>query len=293
MRYPFFLLFLNLLIFTSQELIEVNHSQLNKMILSNKDSINKKILVLFYIDECENCPQALNVLNSLSEEEYKNNNEIIFTKVNCNSDTNIFINMRFNITNIPHILIINGNFYSNLGTYPDKYNIKNFIQEVGNKERLLPLPDEINSFDIIINNILDNLSSFFIQKLNINLGRTSMAIILIILFLFILYFLIRLFSKICCCCYCCCRKKEKINVIKIVKKEKKTCCRCCCCRKKRQEDNNIIQEEKDNTDGDISGRDNIIQKDNNNNDSDLNDDNPYNKEMSNEDFINKYKMKNE
>jgi thiol-disulfide isomerase/thioredoxin len=222
MKITFLILFNILLLCKSTTIIELNEESLNNLIESNKNDKNKILLIIFYANNCENCQEALNIISN-DINEYKNN-KIQFGKINCDLGENIWLNIRFNITRIPYIILIKGNNYYELNSNYDKYEIYRFINDKKDKIELLNIPNKINLIKKIL--IIINLAhyntniyskKYFNTKISINL-----MIFMIILF-FIIFFWIIYYIVIFCCCNLCFYKFWKKNknkeIIEIIKND--------------------------------------------------------------------------
>ena len=219
-----FLILLNLLLLCkSTTILELNEESLNNLIESNLNDKNKILLIIFYANNCENCQEALNIISNDIINEYKDN-KIQFGKINCDLGENIWLNIRFNITRIPYIILIKGNNYYELNSNYDKYEIYRFINDKKDKIELLNIPNKINLIKKIL--IIINLAhyntniyskKYFNTKISINL-MIFMIILLFIIFFWIIYYIV-----IFCCCnlrfYKFWKKNKNKETIEIIKSD--------------------------------------------------------------------------
>jgi len=218
----YFLFFTFKLVFSfSQRFLDINRDSFNDYIESNRYNNNKRLFLIFYKDNCTFCEEALALIEKEIIPEYKGNNNLIdFGKINCDLEQNIWLNIQFKIKRIPYIILIIGNYFYELKYKPDKYNIKDFLDNIiikndfSNKKRI---PEQIGTFEkiiIVINFIIKTLRNIIYKIFRIRLHKyIIICILLLILFLF--FWLIKIFF-----CFFLnklrriCKKKEKINLQK-------------------------------------------------------------------------------
>ena len=105
------------------EVIELNDSNIDSTI---KDGIYNRWLILCYIETCYHCKRARQVLNDILESgNYPVINNIKFAQIEVHK--NIKSNIRFNISKVPHIILVENNTMYELDLYPNEKNLINFI----------------------------------------------------------------------------------------------------------------------------------------------------------------------
>lgn len=208
-----FLILINILLqFESTTILELNEESLNNLIESNINDKNKILLIIFYANNCENCQEALNIIYNDIVAEYKHN-EIQFGKVNCDLRENIWLNIRFNITRIPYIILIKGNHYYELNSNYDKYEINSFINGKKEKIELLSIPNKITLIKkiiIIINLAHKNSNIYSTKYFNTNISINFMIFTIILCFI-IFFWIIYYIFNLCCCNLCLCKLWNKIK----------------------------------------------------------------------------------
>lgn len=278
MKFILLIITITIILSDPKKILELNNESFNKIVEDNRYNYKKMLLIIFYANNCSNCYEALNIINNDLIDEYKYNDKIEFGKVNCDLEENIWINIRFNITRIPYIILIKGNFYYELNSNYDKYELNKFINGEKNLNDLIKLPNDINTFQkilIIINQIYNNSNQFSQKYFNINININFILFLLILLIILFFWLFLYLF-KLCCCyiCFCkiCRKKKQKRKNNKIIKKE------------------DLSNISSDLSQGEI---DYLLNPDINS--SELNDSSFFNEQMSDEEFNKKYnkKKKNE
>jgi len=200
MKIAFLFLINILLIYESTIITELNEESLNNLIESNINDKNKILLIIFYANNCENCQEALNIIYNDIINEYKNN-KIQFGKINCDLRENIWLNIRFNITRIPYIILVKGNNYYELNSNYDKYEINSFINDKKDKIELLNIPNKINLIKkiLIIINLAHYSTNIYSQKYFNTKISINIILFIIILFFIIIFWIIYYIFILCCC----------------------------------------------------------------------------------------------
>lgn len=234
MRIICFLLFIliQILLCMSKKIIEINNESFNRLVESNKYDNNKKIFVIFYTNNCNPCMEALSVINNNILNEYKYDNKIDFCKVNCDLKENIWLNIRFNITRIPYIILINGNYFYELNSNYDKYELNSFINDKKDKSELIKIPKDISLIKkriIVINHTINYINHYFKSHYYIEININIIIFVFILFFILLLILFLWLLKYIlvyCCCNLClgkiCKKKKENREIIEITRVENMT-----------------------------------------------------------------------
>ena len=107
---------------------------------------NYKLFVIFYVNNCEYCKMALKTLKTQVIKNFEDEDEISFGSINLDEQKNIWFGIRFNVTRIPYVILIeNKKMYLYHKNFEAKEVIK-FINEEKNIEDALDIPDEITFF---------------------------------------------------------------------------------------------------------------------------------------------------
>lgn len=218
MRISLLLLFVKILIIFPKNIIELNNESFNNLIEANKYNKTKKLLVVFYAKNCKNCDEAINILSNEIIKKHNYDGSTDFGKINCDLRENIWLNLRFNITLIPYIILIEGgnNFYELNSNY-DKFELKHFINDEKDKKYSLEIPDDIDIGKkriIIFKYTVKYIRQFFKTYFNVSVHKNIIIFILILLLILFIYTIIYIIEFCCIFLY---RKCKKINV----KNEKK------------------------------------------------------------------------
>ena len=186
MQKQIFLYFLTILILIKKLNFKTNNTHFIKEFLNDKiyelsdmtfeDTINAgkyyKWCIIFYLKTCGHCKRA------------KNARDKIFKKVNApkvrfaqlETEENMITNIRFNITAVPYIVLIENNSMLELEKYPNEENLLNFCQSnFSNFEKeIIPYPKPIGMgkvswimFRETINSLIHQIN-YYLKKYGIN-----------------------------------------------------------------------------------------------------------------------------
>ena len=112
-------------------------------VIKNATITNTKLFLIFYIPSCIYCKHALKVLNDNIKNTFDEKAPISFGIINLENQTNIWTGLRFNITRIPYIILIEKNkmyYYQNSF---EEQSVMNFINEEKNIEDALDIPPPV------------------------------------------------------------------------------------------------------------------------------------------------------
>ena len=209
---------INILYIVPKKILELNNESFNRLVESNKYIKNKKLLVLFYSKYCYNCREAINIISNDIVERYKYDSNIDFGKVDCDLRENIWLNIRFNISRIPYIILIKGNYFYELNSNYDKYELEYFINNIKDKRDLIQLPDDVEIFTkriIILKYTINYFRDYFQYYFNISINQNIIIFILIILLIILVWIILYILEFFCCkiIFYRIFRKKEEKKII--------------------------------------------------------------------------------
>ncbi len=176
--------------------------------------------ILFYSKTCGHCRRAKKEIQKLFND-LKNNNTLRFAQIEAYENT--LTNVRFNITGVPYIIIVENNSIYELDLFPNYDNLKNFIftnfSEV--QEELKPLPIKVKFHYVawvIFRQTLDSFTNSFnkfINKKGINIKFNPFVLIFTILISIILCCT----GMIKCCIYCCCNDEDIAKELKLLEEQ--------------------------------------------------------------------------
>ena len=216
MHISFLIIIIKIFFIISKTFVELNNESFNRAVEANKYEKNKKLLVIFYTRNCLHCTEAINIISKDIIDKYKNDDRIEFGKVDCDLRENIWLNIRFNITRIPYIIIIQGNYFYELNSHYDKFELNYFIKK--DKKELIRIPDDVNLVEkriIILNHTINYFEYFFEYYFSININK-NIIIFILILFLFLFLWLIKSLLEFCCCYLLLSKICRKTNRNKII-----------------------------------------------------------------------------
>jgi len=241
MKFSFYLItffsFLKFVNSSTRKISEINYASFKKYI-----NENKKLLILFYIENCIFCEQAVKTIENEIINDYDDESGIIFGKINVDSEN--MLSHKFKIKKIPSIILIQGEYFYELNQKPDKYSIKDLIDLPKDNAKGKKIPEHFNIIEKILN-IIDMTVNFIIKlfysMLKISLNKNIIISILIVIFFSFLWLIQKLLCFICCCKFCRkCKYKKKNQIYKF-----------------DEENSQISKEEIDKESSEISGDDNV------------------------------------
>ena len=193
----------------------------NQIKLSSNPNSDSKLFLVFYVKHCIYCSHVLTVLKDQIIKNFEDEEEITFGIINLDNQNNVWSGLRFNITKIPYIILIEKNrmyYYQNSF---DENSVMKFITGEKNEEDALNIPPAITFF-IKFKAVMKELS----QKVEVIFGKYGLKkefagkITYAFVFIGLIVFLY-IESKIIFFCSDLCNKKQKPKDKKenIIKKE--------------------------------------------------------------------------
>lgn len=242
MKFSFYLItffsFLKIVNSSTRKISEINYTSFKYI------NENKKLLILFYIENNIFCEQVVKTIENEIIDDYNDESGIIFGKINVDSEN--MLSHEFNITKIPSIILIQGEYFYELNQKPDKYSIKDLIDLPKDNAKGKKIPEHFSIIEKILGVVgmtVDFIFNLFYSKLKISLNKNIIIFILILIFFSFLWLIQKLLRFTCCCKFCrkCrCKKKKKNQIYKY-----------------DGENSQISKEEIDKESSEISGDDNV------------------------------------
>lgn len=176
--------------------------------LQNSIESKSKLFIIFYINQCPYCMHSINVLKEKIVYNYEEEDEINFALVNLDKQSNVWLGVRFNITRIPFIVLIeNKRMYQFQSQFEESVVLK-FIEDEKVVEDSVDIPENIGVFNkanVIMRELTERIRTsmqFLFDKygIKINWNNTMTYILLFIILVIIIYFenkLITGIRKIC------------------------------------------------------------------------------------------------
>ena len=187
--------------------------------LQNSIKERKKLFVIFYINHCSYCAHSIKVLKEQVIKNYDDEDEIEFGSVNLDKQSNVWLGVRFNITKIPFIILIeNKRMYKFREQLFEEPIVLKFINDEKNFEDSFDIPESVDwgtKFMIVFNEFTQKIKEIMQSlldkyKINIQWNNTLTYILLafaIMILLFLEYKLLGFIKYIC--------KFDKFGDIKI------------------------------------------------------------------------------
>lgn len=176
--------------------------------------------ILFYSKTCGHCMRAKREIKKVFEE-LKSNDTLRFAQIEAYDNT--MTNVRFNITGVPYIIVVENNTMYELDLYPNYENLKKFIftnfSEV--KDELKPFPKKVKFHYVawvIFKQTLDSVTASvnrFLKKKNIKIQFNPYVFILTVLTTIVTC----CFGCVKCCMYCCCNDEDIARELKLLEEQ--------------------------------------------------------------------------
>ena len=183
--------------------------------IQNVISSNNKLFLIFHVQKCQYCTHVLKVLKSQVIKNYEDDENIFFGSVNLDEQSNVWLGVRFNISKIPFIILIeNKKMYHFESQFEESLVVK-FINEEKNVEDGEEIPPAVTfnrKFSIAVEELTQTIQGYLNKYLGTKTWSNKMTyILLVILFIGVIYIESSIINK--------CKNLCKFN--KKVKKEDK------------------------------------------------------------------------
>ena len=198
------------------ELLELNDSNFDLVIQNGK---NNRWLILFYLQTCYHCSRARTIINRILEfQEYKIINNIKFASIEIENNTKT--NIRFNISQVPYIILVENNTMFEFDNYANEKNLINFIEtnftNVTNELKSFPSRNIFKyyykKFDNSLTFVLEEVNTFLKSK-NINFKFNAITFILGYTIFCFIFWMIVIYGFMKCCAPNSKKKKQKKNIV--------------------------------------------------------------------------------
>ena len=110
--------------------------------LKNSIESKTKLFLIFYINKCPYCAHSIKVLNEKIINNYEEEDEINFGTVNLDRQENIWLGVRFNITKIPFIILIENNKMYKFQKQFEESVVLKFIEDEKEVEDAFDIPED-------------------------------------------------------------------------------------------------------------------------------------------------------
>ena len=111
--------------------------------LKNSYQSQFKLFLVFYVKNCQYCMHALKVLKNSIAKNYDEEEEISFGSVDLDNQLNVWVGLRFNITRIPFIILVENNKMYHYENQFEESLVMKFISEEKNIEDGEDIPKPI------------------------------------------------------------------------------------------------------------------------------------------------------
>ena len=134
--------------------------------LQNIIQTESKLFLIFFARNCDYCGYSVRVLKERVIPHYDDDDQVSFGVVNLDRQSNFWIGLKFNITQIPFIILIeNGKMYRFKKQFEESIVVQ-FIDEEKNLEDALDIPEDIGLYkkmNFFMAGIIQKISNMFIK----------------------------------------------------------------------------------------------------------------------------------
>lgn len=203
---------------SSKKIMVIEGNNIDSAIKNSMEG-KSKLFLIFTVKNCPYCSHALKILKEKVVKNFEEEEEIFFGHVDLDNQLNVWLGIRFNITKIPYIILIENNKIFHFESQFEESLVLKFINEEKNLEEGEDIPHIVtfmDKFNIAVNELTENLQHL-VDKLGIKLtwNNTMTYIVLILFFVCFIYLETKLLDK----CRNLFRGKNNDKPISIEKKE--------------------------------------------------------------------------
>ena len=235
----FILLFISLLFLLNPSSIKAKEIKIFQGDALNQEiqktlELNKKLFLVFFAKNCDYCGYSIRILKDRVITHYEDDDNILFGVINLDRQSNYWNGYKFNITQIPFfVLIEGGKMYRYIDVF-EEMKVVEFINEEKNVEDALDIPEDvgiIKKVNFFMASLIRNLSEFFGKfGFNNTWSNAFSCIVIILILVSFIYFEHKLLNSI----------RNGVNYLRNWKKDKKDK------EENKKEKNEKIKEENDN-----------------------------------------------
>ena len=176
--------------------------------------------IIFYSKTCGHCRNAKREISKVYEI-YKNNKTLRFAQIEAYD--NSLTNVRFNITGVPYMILVENNTMYELDLFPNFDNLKNFVNtnfsEVKDELKLLPIKVKFHYVAwVIFRQTLESITDSFNHLLNRKGIKIKFNPYVFIISVF-LTIIICCTAMVKCCIYCCCNDEDIARELKMLEEQ--------------------------------------------------------------------------
>ena len=182
----FFIFILSLCKLSKEEkkILIIEGDYLDKAI-TNSILSNYKLFLLFHVKNCPYCTHALKVLKNDVIKHYKEEENIFFGSIDLDQQSNLWLGLRFNITKIPFIILIENKKMYHFESQFEESVVLKFINEEKNIEDGEDIPEPVTfrkKFDIAVQELTEKIQIILNKYFKNNFWNKTMTYILLFTF---------------------------------------------------------------------------------------------------------------
>ena len=170
--------------FSEKKILKIEGENLD-VVLKNSYLSKFKLFLVFYVKNCQYCTHALKVLKNQIAKNYDEEEEISFGSVDLDNQLNVWVGLRFNITRIPFIILVENNKMYHYENQFEESLVMKFISEEKNIEDGEDIPNPIGfkqKFHIAVDELTERMQGVVDMiglKIKWNLSMTYAFLIII------------------------------------------------------------------------------------------------------------------
>ena len=160
--------------------------------LKNAEESKYKLFLVFHVKNCPYCTHALKVLKNQIVKNYEDEDEIFFGSVDLDNQLNVWVGLRFNITKIPFIILIENKKMYHFESQFEESIVMKFISEEKNIEDGEDVPGPVGfkqKFNVAVDELTERMQ-IAIDKIGLKLKWNMTMTYAFIIFLFVFFFYI-------------------------------------------------------------------------------------------------------
>ena len=138
---------------SSKKIMVIEGNNIDSAIKNSMEG-KSKLFLIFTVKNCPYCSHALKILKEKVVKNFEEEEEIFFGHVDLDNQLNVWLGIRFNITKIPYIILIENNKIFHFESQFEESLVLKFINEEKNLEEGEDIPREVHGAALHIRHAL-------------------------------------------------------------------------------------------------------------------------------------------
>lgn len=176
--------------FSEKKIIVIEGDNLD-LAIKNSTENKFKLFLVFHVKNCPYCTHALKVLKNQVLKNFDEEEEIFFGSVDLDNQLNVWVGLRFNITRIPYIILIENNKIYHYENQFEESLVMKFINEEKNIEDGENIPQPVTfrqKFYVAVDELTERLQGVVdMIGLKIKWNMKMTYVFLIVIFVAFVY----------------------------------------------------------------------------------------------------------